>query len=162
MTQTSHSREALGSRLVHVLIVDSQPYLPLVIEMMLWKTEPLFLCRHAPAFPQALAECRSEPPDLVLLSITPEDPEGLVLLARLQADPRTARIPVVVISTPDQALAADAMRAGAASILFRPLDQAMLRQALNAILREEPSAAPDPYHVIDSEVLRPNARVAMA
>ncbi|WP_409660030.1 CHASE domain-containing protein [Caldimonas sp.] len=70
-------------------------------------------------------------PDLVLLDLHLPDMHGLEVLQRLRNDPRTARVPVVVVSADalqDQIEAA--LRAGAQRYLTKPVD---VREVLNVV-----------------------------
>jgi CheY-like chemotaxis protein len=62
-------------------------------------------------------------PDVVLLDLHLPDMHGGEVLRRLRADPRTARVPVVVISADATPRTVEALRAGGAdAFLTKPLD----------------------------------------
>jgi CheY-like chemotaxis protein len=66
---------------------------------------------------------REHLPDLVLLDLHLPDIPGAEVLRRLRADPRTARIPVVVVSADATASSLERLRhAGADAYLTKPLD----------------------------------------
>lgn len=89
----------------------------------------------------AMAEVRERAPDLVLLDLTLPDLDGLSLLARLQGTPRTAGIPVVVMSArSDAATRAAARAAGARAFLGKPFDLDALEAAIRAHLEARPAA----------------------
>jgi DNA-binding response OmpR family regulator len=72
---------------------------------------------------QGLARAARERPDLVLLDLGLPDIPGSEVLRRLRADPRTATIPVVVVSadaTPDRI--GVLIDAGASHYLSKPFD----------------------------------------
>ncbi|MDQ3618754.1 MAG: PAS domain S-box protein [Actinomycetota bacterium] len=86
---------------------------------------------------------REHRPDVILLDLNLPDIDGLEALERLQADPRTAHIPVVIIS-------ADATRnqvetlleAGATDYVPKPFSVAGLLRTVDALLvRDEPAAS---------------------
>jgi CheY-like chemotaxis protein len=69
-----------------------------------------------------LAAVRTAPPDLVLLDMNLPDIGGMALLQHLQADPRTADIPVVVVSADAlPAQIAATLRAGATRYVTKPV-----------------------------------------
>jgi len=69
-----------------------------------------------------LAAVRTAPPDLILLDMNLPDISGMALLQHLQADERTAGIPVVVVSADALQAQIDAtLEAGAARYLTKPL-----------------------------------------
>jgi PAS domain S-box-containing protein len=74
---------------------------------------------------------RTHTPDVILLDLHLSDGDGREFLGELRRDPRTAAIPVVVLSaavTPDEAQRLRA--AGAAEVLAKPVDAAALLKAL--------------------------------
>jgi CheY-like chemotaxis protein len=80
---------------------------------------------------------RQHLPDLVLLDLHLPDIPGEELLRKLQADPRTRDIPVIVISadaTPGQIRSLVA--AGARAYLTKPLDMARFFEVVDETLRE--------------------------
>jgi PAS domain S-box-containing protein len=84
-----------------------------------------------------LAAIVARPPDLVLLDMQLPDIGGLELLHRLKTDPRTAAIPVVVVSA--DALAnhiAAAFEAGCAHYLTKPVNIAEILALLDDLLEQ--------------------------
>ncbi|WP_395105132.1 response regulator [Actinomadura sp. SCN-SB] len=71
------------------------------------------------------------PPDLLILDRMLPDMDGADLLAQVRADPRTARLPVLVISADRTPV--DAYGGGATRVLAKPFDLADLRAALSAL-----------------------------
>ena len=72
---------------------------------------------------EALAAARERPPDLVLLDLRLPDMLGDAVLAALRADPRTAGVPVVVVTADDSQWRAQHLRAaGATDYLVKPFD----------------------------------------
>ena len=84
-----------------------------------------------------LTAIRAEPPDLILLDMHLPDIDGLELLRHLKHDVRTASVPVVVVSadaTP--ARVNDAIAAGAAHYLTKPLNLAAFLALVDGLLEE--------------------------
>lgn len=74
-------------------------------------------------------------PDLILLDVHLPDLAGDVVLQRLQADPATASVPVVVVSADATRRQVDRFRRlGAADYLTKPLDVARFLQVVDATL----------------------------
>ena len=91
---------------------------------------------------EALALAREMRPDLVLLDVELPDMDGTEVCARLKAGPATGDIPVVMITAfrdPDRRLAA--LRAGAAEVLWKPVDELMLLARIRSLLRAHENAA---------------------
>ena len=77
---------------------------------------------------------REHQPALILLDLNLPDTHGLDVLRRLAGDPRTAAIPVVVVTadaTPGMARRAHAL--GARALLAKPLDVAELLAVLDDV-----------------------------
>ena len=85
---------------------------------------------------QALALVRAELPDLVLSDVMMPQVDGLELLARLRADPRTARVPVLLLSArAGEEAAVDGLAAGADDYLVKPFSARELVARVQANLR---------------------------
>lgn len=80
---------------------------------------------------EGLEHIRTRAPDLVLLDLHLPDMHGLEVLQRLRSDPRTAQVPVVVVSADAlQDQIEGAMRAGAQRYLTKPVD---VREVLSLV-----------------------------
>ena len=80
-----------------------------------------------------LAAVRAEPPDLLLLDLQLGRVNGLDILAALRADPRTAKLPVLVVSADVLPTTVAAVRAaGAQGFIEKPLDLAKTLQRVDA------------------------------
>lgn len=96
-----------------------------------------YTVRKASGGEEAFAAALESPPDLVLSDVSMPDGDGLSLLARLRADKRTARVPVVLMSgihkgTEDQA---DGLDKGADDYLPKPVSPLLMRAKIEAVLR---------------------------
>ena len=84
-----------------------------------------------------VAMALQEPPDLVLMDIQLPKISGLEATRRLRADPRTAHIPIITITS--YALSGDdqkAMDAGASSYLAKPYSPRELLQVIRKFAPE--------------------------
>ena len=77
----------------------------------------------------AAALARRLQPDLILLDLALPYRSGALLLAELKADPRTATIPVIVVSAFTDALP-DKRRARAAAVISKPFSPLALLEAV--------------------------------
>jgi signal transduction histidine kinase/CheY-like chemotaxis protein/HAMP domain-containing protein len=96
------------------------------------------VCRSAQEGVQAAARLL---PHLVLMDMQLPDAGGLEILARLRADPATARLRVIALSSsamPDEVAAA--LRAGAEDYWTKPIDFEALRGGVAKVVREEAAA----------------------
>jgi class 3 adenylate cyclase len=84
---------------------------------------------------QALETLAGEDFDLVLLDLMMPDLDGLEVLVRMKADERLRRVPVIMISSLDEAEGViRCIEAGAEDYLTKPFDPVLLRARINASL----------------------------
>ena len=90
---------------------------------------------------QALEMAAEHRPDAVTLDLLMRPVHGLEVLLQLKNDPRTSRIPVIVVTIVDQPGVGTAL--GADEYLIKPVDKATLLAAVERCLRSRGGAAPD-------------------
>ena len=84
---------------------------------------------------EACSRALADPPDLILMDLNMPVMDGVAGLRALKAEPRTAHIPVVIISTRSESHAVDACRAlGCAGFVTKPIDRALLRATIKQLL----------------------------
>jgi CheY-like chemotaxis protein len=104
-----------------ILVVDDSPTLRALLERRL--TAAHYRVAVATTGEEALVQLRQVGPDLVLLDILLPGIDGLEVCRRLRANPRTARLPIVLLSTLDTLKARiAAFRAGADDYLVKDAD----------------------------------------
>jgi two-component system cell cycle response regulator len=87
---------------------------------------------------QALAACRREQPDVVLLDVEMPHLDGHGVLAQIKADPRLADIPVVFVTsrvTTEDVV--DGLRLGAHDYLRKPFEPSELLARVHAAVRNK-------------------------
>jgi|GEM_PF-1085108 len=90
----------------------------------------------------AISAARHHQPDLILLDVMMPGINGLGVLRQLRSDPRTAEIPVIVVSAlANIGLVDDLAREGAVSCVPKPFGHEELRQCVAETLRNDPRAA---------------------
>jgi len=123
-----------GLRGKRVLVVDDEPYIRKILAFKL-RTAGLVPVEAADGA-AALGTAAAEPPDAVLLDVSlAPGLSGLDVLERLKAGPRTARIPVIVLTgsnRPEER--ATAIKLGAARFLTKPFSTGALLAELEAVL----------------------------
>ncbi len=86
--------------------------------------------------PDALSQALTWAPDVILLDIMMPGMDGYEVCERLKADPRTAHIPVVMVTAlVDPAERVRGLQVGADDFLSKPVDDATLFARLRALLR---------------------------
>jgi DNA-binding response OmpR family regulator len=84
---------------------------------------------------QGLAKARDEEPDVVLCDIMMPRLDGIELVTRLRGDPRTAHLPVVLLSAKAQKVEVDrGLSVGADDYVTKPFDPLELLDRVNAVL----------------------------
>ncbi len=85
---------------------------------------------------EALDQALADPPDLVVSDVMMPELDGMQLLAALRGDPRTARVPVVMLSArAGQEAAVEGLSAGADDYLVKPFSAEELLARVGAHLR---------------------------
>lgn len=84
---------------------------------------------------QAKAFLEKETPDLILMDIMMPDQDGISLTREILSHPKTAHVPVLIISgLSDAATLNDALLFGAADYLVKPLDFGVLKTKIERLL----------------------------
>lgn len=92
--------ERLDERTTTVLVMDDNPDDALLIRRFLETRKP-YRVFHARLGWDGLAQARQRLPDLIILDLMMPDLDGFGVLEELKLDPRTRRIPVIVVSAKD-------------------------------------------------------------
>jgi CheY-like chemotaxis protein len=80
-------------------------------------------------------------PDLILLDLHLPDMPGQEVLRRLRAEPRTAKVPVVILSADARPnLVKELLAKGVRAFLTKPLDVKELLELLNTVATERDQA----------------------
>ncbi len=89
---------------------------------------------------RALEMAAAHQPDAITLDLLMQPIHGLEVLLQLKNDPRTSKIPVIVVTIVDQPGVGTAL--GADEYLIKPVDKATLLAAVERCLRSRGGAAP--------------------
>ena len=108
-----------------LLVVDD---LTVNIEVMRQIFATDFQLVSATSGAQALALCKDNPPDLVLLDIVMPEMDGFEVCKRLKADPATRNIPIIFVTAhTDSAQETRGLEAGAVDFISKPVNPAVVR-----------------------------------
>ncbi len=123
-----------------ILVVDDQPALAGMIAQLL--SDAGYRTRTADDGRGALAEIRSNPPDLLVTDVYMPEMDGFALASSLKADPATAAIPIIMLSAKDgRASRVIGLESGAEDYLAKPVDPVeLLAKVRNLLLLRERSA----------------------
>lgn len=117
----------------YVLVVDDEPHMRRILEIMLRKAGHLvFIAGNGR---EALQVLRENPVDLVITDLRMPEMDGIALLTRLRQD--GMEVPVIVITAHGSVESAvDAMKYGASDYILRPFDIDALELAIARVLNE--------------------------
>jgi two-component system cell cycle response regulator DivK len=119
-----------------ILYVEDNEFNRKIVKQLLAQTR--YRLREAVDGETGLRMAQEESPDLVLMDVQLPKMSGLEATRRLRADPRTAAIPIVVITS--YALSGDAEKAkdaGATAYLAKPYSPRDLLAKIREIVPEE-------------------------
>jgi CheY-like chemotaxis protein len=117
-----------------LLFIEDDPDHQLLVRMSLSQHDHYGVL-YASDGAEGVAMARSERPDIILLDIMMPKMDGLDVLDRLQSDPATRSIPVVILSA--KALPEDVqagLSRGARAYLTKPFDALHLEERLDDVL----------------------------
>ncbi|BDG07795.1 diguanylate cyclase [Anaeromyxobacter paludicola] len=116
-----------------ILVVEDDPDARAALELLL---ESGYDVESAEDGEQGLARCRADLPDLVLMDVFMPRMDGFAALAALRTDPRTAEVPVILVSgRGDDLTRAGSLDLGAVDFLQKPFSERELKARIDRTLR---------------------------
>src|SRR4051812_31183440 len=103
-----------------------------------------YVVEHAMTGPEALAKALADPPDVLIIETQLPIIDGFALCGLLRDDPKTQRIPIVMIAADQRPQELDrARRSGATAVVVKPCPPDMLFAEL-ARIDEQPAVGSEP------------------
>lgn len=125
-----------------ILVVDDDADALVLMAMILQRRG--FEVLKAQGGPQALGLLAHNLPDLVILDVMMPHMDGYEVCRQIRADPRTAHLPVVMLTARAQpANQMEGLRAGANDYIAKPVHPDELLERINAVLEQSVSAPAD-------------------
>jgi len=119
-----------------ILVIEDDPMASRLVALML--SNAGYQVVSASNGPQGLDMAQDSPPDLVLLDLMLPGPDGFDVLNQLRAEPRTASMPVIVVSSKSQLTDKQtASRIGANAYLTKPYKRPELLEIIHSLLNEK-------------------------
>ena len=116
-----------------ILVVDDEPELLKALCVRL--TAEGFTCETASNGREALERIEAQLPDLMILDLIMPEVTGYEVYAQLQDNSRTASLPVLVLTAVPQRAIIQTAELGAATILHKPFDTAILLATVRHLLK---------------------------
>jgi two-component system cell cycle response regulator len=117
-----------------ILIVDDVATNRIVMKVKL--AQACYSVEQADSGAVALRAARENRPDLIILDVLMPDMSGLEVCRRIKADPETADIPVLLVTTlSDRASKMAGLEAGADDFLTKPVDEVTLLARVRSLIR---------------------------
>jgi DNA-binding response OmpR family regulator len=130
--------------MTRVLLADDDPFMRRVSEVALKRAG--FVVRSVGDGTEALQLLEDTPVDVVLLDGQMPAMDGLDACRRMKANPRTAHIPVIMLTArTDEADRDEGLAAGAAGYITKPFDPLTLGARVREIFEHKPSGSAESH-----------------
>jgi two-component system phosphate regulon response regulator PhoB len=147
---------------MRILVVDDEPDILELVQYNLTREHYDVVCVESGE--EALAQVHATPPDLIVLDLMLPGVHGLDVCRMLKRHPRTAAIPVVILTARgEDADIVAGLELGADDYLTKPFSPRVLLARIRAVLRRQHSApvAADAVLTHDELVLHPGRHAVL-
>ncbi|EMD24971.1 response regulator [Amycolatopsis azurea] len=128
---------------IRVVLADDQALVRAGFRVLLETEDGFEVCAEAGDGEQAVAAAAEHKPDIVVMDIRMPGVDGLEATRRITADPESAGVKVLVLTTFDvDEYVYEALRAGASGFLLKDTDPVELLRALKVVAAGEALLAP--------------------
>jgi two-component system phosphate regulon response regulator PhoB len=136
----------------HVLVVDDEEDIQELVRYNLLREGYKVTCVSTGE--DALKSARGKMPDLILLDLMLPGIDGLEVCNILKHEPKTARVPVVMLTAKgEEADIVAGLELGADDYITKPFSPRVLVARVKAVLRRKQVAAPDDKAIIEKKDL---------
>lgn len=119
--------------MARILVVDDEPHIRKLVAFALEKRGHEIL--QAQDGPEGIAAARDSAPDLILMDVMMPMMTGFEAVERLKRDPRTAGIPVIMLSAKSQEYEQnEGLKRGAVKYVCKPFTPSVLGEVVAEIL----------------------------
>jgi DNA-binding NarL/FixJ family response regulator len=129
--------------MIRVVLADDQSLVRAGFRMLLDSAEDITVVAEADNGGVAVALAREHVPDVLLMDLRMPQVDGVTATGLITADPKLARVRVVVLTTfDDDETVLTALRAGASGFLVKDVEPADLLQAVRVVARGDALLSP--------------------
>ena len=128
---------------LRVLIVDDNPTNRHILHCQLssWKMVPTCVSSGSEALATLKQALATKPFDLGILDMQMPEMDGLMLATAIKADPQTARMSLLILTSMGQIASEDVKKAGVSACLIKPVKQSLLYDQIARVVSGLPKAA---------------------
>ncbi len=120
---------------ITILLIDDQPLMAAAMRRLL-AAAPDMVMHYCPDPGKAVAEVEAMTPSAVIVDMVMPVIGGLEVIRRLRANPKTATVPIIMMSSIDEpATKAESLNMGADDYVTKLPDQTELIARLRALIR---------------------------
>jgi DNA-binding NarL/FixJ family response regulator len=146
---------------VRVLLADDQALLRATFRLLIDSTADMEVVGEAATGAEAVALCRTERADIVLMDIRMPELDGIEATRAITAAENLTRVKIVILTTFEtEELIVEALRAGASAYLGKDVEPAALLDAVRKVIVGDTLLSPFATRALISRVLsQPQARL---
>ena len=115
-----------------ILVVDDSELNVLFVSTILEKDYAIYTAFSGE---EALRMVQKEIPDLIILDIVMRKVSGLDVCKEIRENPKTANIPIILLTATNEALAERGYRSGADEVLGKPIKPERLKEKISKLLQ---------------------------
>ena len=148
------ARRTDGTMTIRVLLADDQALLRATFRLLIDSTSDMEVVGEAATGAEAVALCRTERADVILMDIRMPELDGIEATRRITGAAGLAQVKIVILTTFEtEDLIVEALRAGASAYLGKDVEPATLLEAIRKIVVGDTLLSPSATRALISRVL---------